>query len=145
MEHSGGCHCGNIKLHVTLAQSPQESPLRACACTFCRAHSARAVADPDGLAEITAGDWSLVELYRFGSKTADFLVCRRCGVYLGAFCETSAGFRAVINVNSLDDRAAFTATPTVNDYDGETTEVRLARRAVRWMPAILHRESRSDG
>jgi hypothetical protein len=54
-------------------------------------------------------------------------------------CDTAAGKRAVINVNSLDDRAAFTAVPESTDYDGEATETRLARRAQRWMPVSVRR------
>ncbi|MBV9858498.1 MAG: hypothetical protein JO038_00110 [Alphaproteobacteria bacterium] len=99
----------------------------------------RTVADSEGLFELWAGDWSLVEPYRFGSATADYLVCRRCGVYVAAVCETQAGLRAVVNVNSFDDRAMFTRDPEPMDYDGETTQARLKRRAVRWMPARLHR------
>jgi hypothetical protein len=95
------------------------------------------VADPAGLVEVSAADWSLVERYRFGSGTADYLVCRRCGVYVAAVCQTGAGLRAVINVNALDDRAAFTQPPSVMNYDGETTEARLARRAENWMPARI--------
>jgi hypothetical protein len=87
--------------------------------------------------EIAASDWSLVERYRFGSRTADYLLCRRCGVYVGAVCETSSGPRAVLNVNCLDDRAAFTQTPVSPDYDGEAAEARLERRAANWMPAAV--------
>jgi len=43
----------------------------------------------------------------------------------------------VVNTNALADRTSFTQTPSPTDYDGETTEQRLARRAVRWMPAQL--------
>jgi hypothetical protein len=139
MEHSGGCHCGNIEVHLRLSKPPQESRLRACACTFCRSHATRTVADVDGLVELSAKDWSLVEPYRFGSATADYLVCRRCGIYVAAICETTAGTRAVVNVNCLDDRAAFTAVPMVSEYDGESTDARLERRAVNWMPAVVRR------
>lgn len=79
----------------------------------------------------------MVEAYRFGSGTAEFLLCRRCGVYVGAVCETSAGLRAVVNINCLDDRAAFTQAPAAPDYDGETTDARLDRRATNWMPASV--------
>jgi hypothetical protein len=139
MEHAGGCHCRNIRVRLRLSREPRASPLRSCACSFCRAHATRTVADPGGVFEVWADDWSLVEAYRFGSRTADYLVCRRCGVYVGAVCETSAGLRAVANVNSLDDRSAFTAVPAAPDYEGETTEARLARRAANWMPAVVHR------
>jgi hypothetical protein len=137
MDHSGGCHCGNIRVHLRLSKPPQEAPLRACACSFCRAHRTRTVADPFGLFELSADDASLVERYRFGSRTADYVLCRRCGVYVAAVCETSAGTRAVVNTNCLADRAAFSQVPAVSDYEGETVEERLARRAVKWMPAVV--------
>jgi hypothetical protein len=140
MQHDGGCHCGNLRVRLRLSMPPAESELRACACTFCRAHAARTIADPSGLAEITARDWSRVEPYRFGTRTADYLICSTCGVYIGAVCETASGLRAVININSLDDSALFKQTPVVHDYDGESPEARLVRRASRWMPAIVHRQ-----
>ena len=93
--------------------------------------------------EIAASDWSLVERYQFGSRTADYLLCRRCGVYVGAVCETGSGLRAVVNVNCLSDRAAFTQTPAAPDYDGEATDARLDRRATNWMPAHRQRASAS--
>jgi hypothetical protein len=137
MEHSGGCHCGNIHVRLRLSKRPQDCPLRACACTFCRSHSTRTVADVDGLVELWADDWPLVERYRFGSRTADYMVCRRCGVYIAAVCETAAGTRAVVNVNCLSDRAGFTSAPAVTEYEGEKTDARLARRVVNWMPAVV--------
>jgi hypothetical protein len=95
------------------------------------------LSDREGAAEITVADWSIAEKYRFGSRTADYVLCRRCGVYVGAVCETNSGLRAVINTNCLDDRAAFTQAPAAPDYDGEGTETRLARRATNWMPVTL--------
>ena len=139
MEHAGGCHCGNMQVRLHLSKAPLDNPLRACSCSFCRAHQTRTVADPNGLFEVAAKDWHLVEPYRFSSGTADYLICRRCGVYVGAICETATGLRAVVNVNCLADRALFTQVPSTPDYDGETSEARLARRAVNWMPAFVKR------
>jgi len=139
MEHAGRCHCGNMRVLLRLSTEPRATPVRACACSFCRAHGARTVADPDGLLEVRATDWALVEAYGFGLRTADFLVCRRCGVYVAAVCGTPAGHRATANVNALEDRAEFDPNPDPVDYDSETREARLARRAARWTPAILHR------
>jgi hypothetical protein len=126
-----------VRLH--LSKSPSDNPLRACSCSFCRAHQTRTVADSAGLFEVAANDWQMVEPYRFGSGTADYLVCRRCGVYVGAIFETTAGLRAVVNVNCLADRALFTQVPSAPDYDGETNDARLARRAINWMPAVVKR------
>jgi len=137
MRHSGGCHCGNISVQLELSRAPDQMPLRSCSCSFCRAHGTRTLSDRDGQAEITVADWSLAEKYRFGSRTADYVLCRRCGVYIGAVCETNSGMRAVINTNCLDDRAAFTQRPAAPDYDGEATDVRLARRATNWMPVTV--------
>ncbi|HEX3953482.1 MAG TPA: hypothetical protein VHW90_07910 [Stellaceae bacterium] len=139
MEHRGGCHCGNLKLTLDLPQAPDEVRIRACGCSFCRAHNSRTASDPNGSAEIWATDWSQIELYRFGTGTADFVICRRCGVYIGAMCDTETGLRAVINTNCLDDRAAFTGNANPTDHDGETIEGRLARRAGNWTPTIIHR------
>lgn len=139
MLHSGGCHCGNIRLALRLRRAPEENAVRSCACTFCRAHGTRTVSDPDGLAEISAADWAEVAFYRFGSRTADYLVCRRCGVYVGAVCDTPVGLRAVVNTNALTDRAAFSQAASAPDYDGEATEDRLARRGRNWTPAVLRR------
>ena len=135
---SGGCHCGNIGVRLTLSRPPEQMPTRSCSCAFCRAHATRTISDRDGRYEVRAADWSLVERYRFGSHTADYLVCRRCGIYVGAFCQTSSGLRAVANTNCLDERARFTQSPAAPDYDGESTEARLDRRAANWMPAIIH-------
>jgi hypothetical protein len=139
-KHRGGCHCGNLRLDLRLSQAPEDTRLRACGCSFCRAHNTCTTSDPHGSVEIWAEDWLLVERYRFGSGTAQFLICRRCGVYIGAVCETVAGTRAVINTNCLDDRAAFTRAPAPVDHDGETTEDRLARRITNWTPASLSQQ-----
>ena len=139
MEHLGGCHCGNMHVRLRLTRRPQDNALRACACSFCRAHGTRTVADPDGAFELWADDWAMVETYRFGLRTADYFVCRRCGVYIAAVCETPAGARAVVNVNCLTDRASFTQAPGTPDYEGETSETRAARRLLNWMPAIVRR------
>jgi len=139
MDHSGGCHCGNIHVRLRLSKRPEDNPLRACTCSFCRSHSPRMVADPDGLFEAWADDWSLVENYRFGTGTCDFLICRRCGVFIAAVSETAADARAVVNVNCLSDRERFTSVPAVHDFEGETIETRSSRRAANWMPAIIRR------
>ena len=98
------------------------------------------VSDPQGLFEVWADDWSLVENYRFGTRTCDFLICRRCGVFIAAVRETVDGTRAVVNANCLSDRERFTSAPMVHDFEGETSETRSARHAANWMPAIIRRQ-----
>jgi hypothetical protein len=137
MEHAGGCHCGNLRLRLQLTRLPAEYATRSCSCSFCRAHATRTVSDPDGHVEIQADDWSRIERYRFGSGTADYLLCRTCGVYIGAVCETELGTRAVTNVNSLADRASFPQASSFPDHDNEPVKARMTRRAANWTPAVM--------
>jgi hypothetical protein len=97
------------------------------------------VADPEGQFEVWADDWSLVENYRFGTRTCDFVICRRCGVFIAAVVEVIAGALAVVNVNCLSDRRRFTSVPVLHDFESETLESRSSRRLANWMPAIIRR------
>jgi hypothetical protein len=101
--------------------------------------AARTTSDPHGSVDFHAADWSLVQPYRFGTGTAEFLICKRCGVYIGAIDEAASGTRSVININCLEDRAAFTQQPIPVNRDGEAAGDRLARRAANWTPATIHR------
>ena len=140
MDYLGGCHCGNIHVRLRLARPPEENPVRGCTCSFCRSHSPRMISDPDGLFEVWADDWSIVQNYRFGTRTCDFLICRQCGVFVAAVSDMAAAApRAVVNVNCLTDRARFSAPAVVHDFGGETVETRSARRDANWMPAIIRR------
>jgi hypothetical protein len=62
------------------------------------------------------GLWSS---YHFGTSTAEFLICRRGGVYIAAIGQTASGIRAMININCLNDRTAFTQQPHPIDHEGE--------------------------
>ena len=135
----GGCHCGNIRVDFMSARSPMQLPLRACACSFCRAHGARTTVDPNGRLGLRLLDEDAVSRYRFGLKTADFLVCRRCGVYVGALMTHGHGTFGLLNVNVLDVREVFRQTASSVDYEGEQTQERTARRAAEWTPAKLSR------
>jgi hypothetical protein len=97
------------------------------------------ISDREGQFEVSADEWALVENYRFGTRTCDFLICKRCGVFIAAVAESTAGAEAVVNVNCLNDRERFTSVPTLHHFEGETVETRLSRRAANWMPAIIRR------
>lgn len=97
------------------------------------------ISDPAGRLELSADDWSLVELYRFGTRTADFLICRHCGVFIAAISDLSTEPRAVVNVNCLDDRALFTAEAAMHEFQGETLAARTSRRTANWMPTVVQR------
>lgn len=133
MDHKGGCHCGNITLTFSTQIAPGRMTPIACQCAFCRKHNVLAAADPEGRLEIRIGNEANVNRYRFGLGTAEYLICRTCGVYVAAIT-VDAPKRALVVVNCLDGRALFTADPVAADYSGETEAERRARRRKGWTP-----------
>jgi len=84
----GECHCGAIGYVYLTAIAPESWNVRACQCSFCRAHAVRTTSDPSGSVQFTERLRGALHPYRFGQMTADFLVCRTCGVYVGASIAT---------------------------------------------------------
>ena len=139
MKYTGGCHCGNILVVLESDLAPSEFEVRACQCGFCRKHNTRAIADPAGRAVIEVKDADRLSRYQFGLKTAEYLVCRDCGVYVAAVTPEEIGeVRAIVIVNALDKRTLFRGPVIPVSYDGEETADRRARRQARWTPAIVH-------
>jgi hypothetical protein len=130
----GHCHCGNLRIQFESTLEPAALPLRACQCSFCRRHGAVSTSDPKGAVRVAAGDLGEVQRYRFGLGITDFLLCRRCGVYVLALAEMDGQHYAVINANSLERREEMRATPEPMAYDGESAEARRARRKAHWTP-----------
>jgi hypothetical protein len=133
---TGRCHCGNLEARFESRQEPEALFVRRCGCSFCRRHGARYVSDPEGGLRIRVRDPAGLTRYRFGHETADFLVCRECGVFLAAVMTTEGTARAVVNVNTFEDPGALSADPASFDYDAEDEAERLARRAARWTPVV---------
>lgn len=138
MRYAGRCHCGNIEVAFEPRQDASELQIRECACSFCRRHGAAGVSGPAGKLEITLRIPADVSRYRFALRTADFLVCRTCGVYVAAVCAIENVTYAVLNANVLDERGAFTRLPVRVDFDGETAAERMNRRRRSWTPAAVH-------
>ena len=133
MDCFGGCHCGNIHVRLRLTKPPEDNPLRACTCSFCRSHGSIATSDPKGLLEFRSTDPALVQRYRFGGRTAEFLVCRECGVYVGVQMVSDKGRFGVLNVLTLRPLLALPAAEPM-DYGAESPEGRRLRRESRWTP-----------
>jgi hypothetical protein len=133
MAYRGGCHCGALLVTFESALAPEAMQRRACQCSFCRAHGALTASDPDGALRFDAEAGALIR-YRFGLKTADFLICARCGVYVGAIYGEDDELWGIVNVSALHDRSAFTAPIAEISYDNETVSTRGERRKRRWTP-----------
>ena len=135
MIHAGGCHCGHLRYALETALALEQLPLRACQCSFCRHHGARSTSDPAGRVRFEVQDGAQLTRYRFGLRTADFLICARCGIYVGALMQADGGQWAIVNANTLDEAARLTQQPQPMDYDGEDERARQSRRRARWSPA----------
>ena len=134
---SGGCHCGAIEVAFELGGRPEDAEVRACDCSFCRAHGARTASDPGGLVRLRAREPAALTRYRFAHGKTDFIICGRCGVFVAAVVEAPDGRRvAVVNVNALAERARFARDAAPVHYGAETADERLARRLSRWTPAV---------
>jgi len=134
MDYRGSCHCGAIGFVYSTAIGPDRWSVRACQCSFCRAHDALSTSDPDGEIAFTVTSPEFLQLYRFGLGTADFVLCRRCGVYIGACVDSDFGRFAIINTRALTDAPANLAAAEAISYDAENTEGRISRRGERWTP-----------
>lgn len=77
-----------------------------------------------------------MERYTFGTRTADFLVCRACGVAPVAVSRIDGREYAVVNVNTFEDSDAALLDRSSSDFEGEATEDRLARRQSRWIAEV---------
>jgi hypothetical protein len=134
--YSGSCHCGAIGFSYRASQSPPAWRLRACQCAFCRAHAALTTSDPAGAITFHEHRSGMLQRYRFGLRTADFLLCRSCGVYIGAEIAGEAGRFGIINVNALRPLPPGLSAPVSMDYDAESIEQRVARRETRWSHVV---------
>jgi hypothetical protein len=132
MIYRGACHCEAIGFLYESALAPEAWTMRACDCRFCRAHGAATTSDPQGALELVARVPERLNRYRFGLRTADFWVCRECGVYVGAV--TADQRSGIINTHALIAFAAQLPAPQARSYGGETAEERVARRHERWTP-----------
>ena len=130
----GSCHCGSIGFRYTTAISPDNWSVRACQCRFCRAHDALSTSDTNGSLQFQATDPAALQLYRFALKTADFLVCKRCGVYIGAVIATAQGRFGIVNTHALDTTPRNIAEVGAISYESENEQGRISRREQRWTP-----------
>jgi len=129
------CHCGNIELSFETEKTPESLGVRSCTCGFCGPRNARSASDNDGRVSIRVRDESLLSRYRFGERTADFLICRTCGAYMGAMF-TDDGGQAYATVNSRFFARAdeFPERGAHVSYASEDAAAKIARRRLVWTP-----------
>lgn len=130
------CHCGNIRFSLRWPKSSTEIPVRECGCTFCRKHGGAWTSNRESSLEVRIDDGSLVSEYQFGTATAVFHVCTKCGAVPLVTSEIDGGLYAVVNTNTFDDTAQFTFSRSAADFEGEGVGDRLDRRRRNWIPDV---------
>jgi hypothetical protein len=130
---TGRCHCGNIAFELEWEGNPELIPARACTCSFCAKHGGVWTSNPNARLAVTIRDASFVSKYTFGTRTATFHVCSRCGVVPLVTSEIENHVVAVVNVNALENVDPARLRRDVADFEGEDVDSRLARRRRNWI------------
>ncbi|NNE42483.1 MAG: hypothetical protein HKN14_16370 [Marinicaulis sp.] len=133
MTHTGQCHCGKLKASFETQRTPQELGVRTCQCVFCRRHGAVNISDPKGLTTIDCAEAD-VNRYVFALRTAEFLTCKTCGVYIAAVMGEGDRIVSTLNIAGLRMEAFFNVDEAPMDYGQEATEERIGRRYAKWTP-----------
>ena len=85
---------------------------------------------------MTIADPLRVSQYVFGTKTARFHVCTKCGVAPVVTSDIDGNTYAVVSVNAFQgvDRALLKRASAT--FDAEDEKSRLARRKRNWIPSV---------
>lgn len=136
LKPAGSCHCGAVQVDLRLSRAPSGLKVRACRCGFCTGRGARTVSDPAGHATVRCDGPQALIAYRFGLRTADYLLCAACGTYVAAVQRDEPPL-AVVNVGGLGVPEFLDREPEPVDHAGETVDARIARRRGYWMPVAF--------
>jgi hypothetical protein len=133
---TGRCHCGNICFSLTWEPDPTEIPVRACTCSFCTKHGGEWTSNPAGFLKVAIKDRALVSKYTFGTGTAQFHTCCRCGVVPVVTSYIDGRLYAVVSVNAFEGVDPSLLRLASASFDGENETVRLARRKANWIANV---------
>lgn len=128
------CHCGALSASYRTALATSSWSTRLCQCAFCRAHGATSTSDPAGELTFAAAEPALLQRYQFGTRSADFLICRACGVFMGAVMTLDAGRWGVLNARTVQPIPSDLPPAQAMSYEGEASNARAERRTQRWTP-----------
>jgi hypothetical protein len=133
---NGRCHCGNIAFELEWEGDTAEIPARACDCSFCVMHGGVWTSNPNSRLAVAIRDTSLVSKYAFGSRTATFHVCSRCGAVPLVTSEIANHLYAVVNVNVFENVDQSRLHRAAASFEGEDIESRLAPRRHNWIADV---------
>jgi len=133
---NGRCHCGNISFKLSWEPEPKEIPARACDCSFCTKHGGVWTSCNTGSLKVTVADPSLVSHYSFGTKTAQFHICTRCGIVPIVTSAIEGRTYAVVSVNAFEGVDQSLLKHASASFEAEDEKARLSRRKKNWIANV---------
>ena len=116
--HSGGCHCGAVRIEV---DSEPDATVYACNCSICTALNYLHLLVTREHFRVLAGT-DMLTSYKFNSRTADHLFCKQCGVKC-FYVPRSHPDGYSVNFRCLDQTAF--GNVTVTPFDGANWEASI--------------------
>lgn len=111
----GGCHCGAVRFR---AEADREPKMLRCNCSVCSASGYLHLFIPHERFTLLRGQDALTE-YRFGSKQAQHLFCKTCGIK-SFYQPRSHPNDWSVHLACLDDSSEL--RPEIRDFDGRNWE-----------------------
>jgi hypothetical protein len=132
----GGCHCKNILFELDWPGIEPDIAARVCGCSFCIKHGGVWTAHPEAKLAVTVRRPDVVSKYAFGTETATFCVCARCGAVPLVTSDIAGRLYAVVNVNTFENFDSARLRRQAADFEGEQLQTRLARRQRNWIADV---------
>ena len=142
---NGKCHCGNISFTLDWPGESPDISARACGCGFCVKHGGVWTSKPGATLNVSVHDRTASSKYAFGTETATFHICSRCGAVPFVSSEIENRLYAVVNVNTFEGVPPSLLHRGDANFEGENVESRLSRRARNWIDIVHIREDEGLG
>lgn len=111
----GGCHCGAVRFQAEVPEAPE---VLDCNCSICARTGFLHLIVPHDAFRLESGRDVLVS-YRFGTRAAEHLFCRVCGVK--SFYQPRSHPEAwSVNLRALDEGHGL--SPRIRPFDGRNWE-----------------------
>jgi hypothetical protein len=132
----GACHCRNLSFTLSWDPDPTEIQARACSCSFCVKHGGVWTSNLAGRLRVHVKDEAAVSRYAFGTHTAQFHVCSRCGVVPVVTSRIDGELYAVVSVHAFENVEPSLLRQVPVTFEEETEASRLARRKRGWIADV---------
>jgi hypothetical protein len=133
---NGGCHCHNIAVTIQLSRPPEFYHPRACDCDFCTRHGAAYLSDAEGALTIRIHDEREVGRYVQGDQQAEFVLCRSCGVLIGAVYQSNDRLYAAVNANIFGHETGWAERQAASPKQLSASE-KIRRWQGLWFPEVI--------